>query len=253
MNSILKGLLDNNLVEVEYLSVGKFPTKGLFTNNLDFMYHEDDMYFNVGDFFQSYEILRRRKITILNEDDIMSIAAFNPLSLDPKVLCQGVCQPVHDCRSEQIKKFLSSCGPIVSRGDLSLLELEEKRIFLEFYGGIIEESLTEDLIDELVEDLRYMPKSYKVADGMRYGLFFGMDIDLGSEKKSIEYAARKWLRFISAYSSLYIQELEEGSPVREAVKDMRLPDPSAFEDFQQILDFWPYVLTPRPEQLPSKV
>jgi hypothetical protein len=251
VNSILKGLLDNNLVEIEYLSVGKFPTRGLFTRHLHFMYHEDSMGFNEGDFFQAYDILRMKKVTILNEEDILSIGVYNPDSLDPKTLYLGVCQPTHGCRSTQIKKFLSACGCLCSRGDTSSLNIEEKLVLIEFYAGLVGDDLSDDLVDELIVDLGYMSGTHRSADVLQYGLFFGMDIDFNSEKDSVAHAAKKWLSLISVYCSLYSQELEHESPILQAINEMRLPDPADFQDFEQVLGFWPYVLTPRPVELPK--
>ena len=251
MDGLLGGLLDNNLVEIEYLSAGRFPTRGLFTRHQHFMYHEKDIVeFEEGGFFQAYEILRRKKITILNEEEILGVSTYNPQSCLPIDLCLGVSQPIHSSRSTQIKKFLSACGPIASRGDPEKLNREEKLLFLEFFTGLVERDIPEDTVDELLADLRYMSSMHKVADTLQYGIFFGMDIDFETEEESIAYAASKWFSIIRVYGSLYLQHLDPSSPVFEAITDMRLPDPNGFESFEQVLRFWPYVLSPRPQEFP---
>ena len=252
MDPIVQGLLLNNLVDIEYISIGKFPTKGLMTKNLRFMYHEDSMEFGSGDFFQAYDILRRRKVTLLNEEDILGIVVFNPDSRDPLDLCKGICIPEHDCRSRAVKRFRESCGTATNAGDPMLLTDEEKRVFVDFFTGMNLSHFSEKELDECVEDLTYMSGEARLVDGLTYGVFFGCDMDFESETEALSYAAQRWISLVSVYRSLSLQRPKDNADSEEeqvnsasirsgqslsieAIKAMKFPDPQSFKSYDQIM------------------
>ena len=249
MDPIVQGLLSSNLVTVEYLSIGGFPTRGLMTKNLHFMYHEDSIEFDGGDFFQAYDILRKKKTTVLNEEEIFKITVYNPGKIDPLDLCKGACQPTHDCRSEAIAEFKKQNGDFIPIGDPLLLADPQKRILIDFFTGMNLAHLTEEELDTCLEDLSYMSQDARFVDDVTYSVYFGCDMDFKSEEEGLRYAAQRWFDLINVYRDLYLQELEEDSPVGRAVKDLQLPNIESFGDYEQVIGFWPYLLSPRPSEI----
>ena len=85
----MRGLLNANVVEVQYFRLGFFPTRGLFTLNKNFI-NEPELLNEVdGDsFFSAFEILRNRVVTFDNEEEVLSTNVFNPHGLDPMQLWQ---------------------------------------------------------------------------------------------------------------------------------------------------------------------
>ena len=84
---------------------------------------------------------------------------------------------------------------------------------------------------------------------LRYGFFFAMDFDWESDQAALEFAASKWLGLINVYKELYSQDTRVSSEWTDAVENIIHPDLADFKTYEQIIDYWPYALSPRPEEL----
>jgi len=249
MDPILKALLHSNLVLVEYPSPGGFPTRGLFTRNINFIDEDiDEIVFYDGGFFNAYDVIREKNVFLTAEQELLGVSAYNPSGLTPSELASGMSLPTESTRQETIEKFKKTCGDIVTRGNFFELNEENKRVLLDFFIGDVAIHSDSEELDGFIEDLIYSRPVMRESDEFNAGFFLGMDQTFDSEEAALSYGAAKWISLINVYQALSLQSQELGKAARDIVSGILLPDPGMFKSYQAIVDYWPYALAPRPQE-----
>ena len=247
MNKVLKGLLSTNVVEILYMPTGRLPSIGLFTRNSKFIqgssFNEDVS----GKFyFEAFEILRQRKIGIKLEEEILETKVYNPNNRSAMDLYSSKKEEDIDIVRKGISEFKSSyLAPLCEFGDPFSLSLQDKKVIIDLHLGTGAQDFSIDDANAHIEDLNFTLPSYRLMSYIRYGFFFAMDYDWKTEKAAMLFAVKKWYSLVSVYKNLALQ----GSPslgLKESLDAILFPDPNSFVNYHQIIDYWPYALSPRP-------
>ena len=250
MDHIMKGLLSANVVEVQYFRIGYFLTRGLFTLNKKFI---EDNNFDSGlidndSFFSAYDVLRKKVIKLDSQDQILSTNVFNPNNLNPMELYSRDFVSDKKTAEEAIKEFKKNrVVPICGRGDPLNLSLKSKVVLVDLFMATGNSIKTEDKAREYLEDIYFADPTLRTMTQLRYGFFFAMDYDWKSDQEALAFAAKKWLSLVDVYKELYLQVADDRST--ENINSIKYPSIKDFHSYEQIIDYWPYALSPRPAEL----
>ena len=249
MDNIMSGLLSANVVEIQYYKLGNFFTRGLFTLNPDFIEGAFDFNkINSEAFFSAYEILRKKVVQLDNQEQIISTDVFNPREVEAIQMYSGNFRATKMEAREAIKKFKEvKLQNICSRGDPFRLSLKSKATLIDLFMATGNSLTKEEDIQNHLEDIAFADPMFRQMSQMRYGFFFAMDYEWKSDKEALEFAAKKWLSLIDVYKELYLQNASE--MLQDNISKIEYPNPSDFETYESIVDYWPYFLTPRPKEL----
>lgn len=249
MDNIIGGLLSANVVEIQYYKFGNFLTRGLFTLHPKFIEGAFDFNkINSEAFFSAYEILRKKVIDLENQDQIISTDVFNPRNVQPlEMYSPGFQATVKEAKAA-IKAFKEvKVQKICSRGDPFKLSLKSKATLIDLFMATGNSLTKEKDIQSHLEDIAFADPIFRQMSQMRYGFFFAMDYEWKSDEEALKFAAKKWLSLIDVYKELYLQDASE--ELKENISKIKYPNPNEFKTYESIVDYWPYFLTPRPEEL----
>lgn len=249
MNVILNGLLDNNLVHTQYISAGRFPTQALLTRNPNFA--GANVSFPAGNFLSAYDVIRKKRLTILNEDEILATSVYNPANISPENLYNGTVQPTKSVATQAKAEFHKKCGDLVSRGDPYVLSKKDKCTIIAFYTGFNCEDLSEEEVDTNFQDLAFAPPEMLMVTPVRLGFFFAYDYEFESEEAGVLFGAQQWIRLLKVYQNLSLQGIDESDFLFKAIKNINFPDPESFRSIDQIVAYWPAAMNPRPSEIGS--
>ena len=249
MDHIMRGLLNANVVEVQYFRLGFFPTRGLFTLNKNFI-NEPELLNEVdGDsFFSAFEILRNRVVTFDNEEEVLSTNVFNPHGLDPMQLWQqglsadkkDVKRGIDDFRGNRLQS-------ITSVGDVSKLSLKSKATLIDLFMATGNSITSPVELSRHIEDIYFADPTIRTMTQLRYGFFFAMDYEWKSDEEALRFAAEKWFALIDVYKELFLQTASDRT--KQNIQNIKYPDLDQFDTYEKIIDYWPYALTPRPIEI----
>jgi hypothetical protein len=251
MNKILNGLLRNNVVEIMYMPLGRTPSLGLFTTNNDFIKNRD---FKVDvdqePYFRAFELLRNKEIVIENDYEIMETKVHNPSGAPATQLYSAKSNKTLYDVDKMIDAFKKAyIKPLCEIGDPFKLSLTDKKILIDLHlaTGMAREMSHEEA-NAHIEDLNFTSPVYRVMNYIRYGYFFAMDYDWKSDKEAMLFAIKKWVSLIEVYKKLHLQVAQTESFI-DSLNAIVYPAPEKFTNYHQIIDYWPYPLSPRPQGL----
>ena len=239
-------MLLNNACRIKCITPDSFPTQYILTRNLELI--GEDMDFEDQGFVSGYDLLRGKFIYINDSDNIAELTVYNPSDIPP-LLLQDHKEDINIIE-EGIKKWKKiNIAPMCSRGDPFELSLASKKILIDLYMATGSIEGDHEAADSYLEEIAYGFPSARLMSELRYGFFFAMDFDWESDAAALEFAASKWLGLVNVYKELYLQDARVSSEWVDAVENIIHPDLADFKTYEQIIDYWPYALSPRPEEL----
>ncbi len=245
----MRGLLNANVVEVQYFKLGFFPTRGLFTLNKNFIKEPERLDDVDGDsFFSAFDVLRGRVVNFDSEEQILSTNVFNPHGLDPMQLWQKGFSADKKDIERAIDEFRGKrLQSITSVGDVSKLSSKSKATLVDLFMAT-GNSITDPIeLSRHIEDIYFADPTIRTMTQIRYGFFFAMDYDWKSEKEALRFAAKKWFSLIDVYKELFLQTASDRTI--KNIENIKYPDADQFDTYEKIIDYWPYALTPRPVEI----
>lgn len=250
MDIVLEKVLDSGVASIEYASSVGIPTRALLTRNINYMpEYIESMMFHGGSFLEAFDLLRGKKITILSSQKVFHFISYNPAQLLPSDMINPSSMPSKDAVKKYKDSFVKSCGEMVSRGNPVLLARSEKKTLLSLFAAVDADDFDDAHLDESLEDLRFSRQEYKAADKLALGYFIDFHKDI-SEKESVPHAAKKWLSVIKIYAKLCLMEEFISDKDREMIESIKYPDVNSFASEEDVIRYWPYALSPRPNELP---
>lgn len=250
MDIVLEKVLDSGVASIEYASSAGFPTRALLTKNINYMPdYIDQMIFNHGSFLEAFDLLRQRKITILSSQKVFHFIAYNPAKLLPSDMVHPSSMPSKKTIQDYTEAFIKGCGEIVSRGDAVLLSRSEKKTLLSLFAAVEADDFDDMHLDESLEDLKFSRQEYKAADKLALGYFIDFHKDI-PESESVSHAAKKWISVVKIYAKLCLMEEMLSDKDRDMIESIVYPDPESFDTEEDVIRYWPYALSPRPNELP---
>jgi hypothetical protein len=250
MDIVLQKVLDSGIASMEYSSSAGFPTRALLTRNINYMPdYIDRMVFMGGSFLEAFDLLRERKITILSSQRVFNFISYNPANLLPSEMLNPSSMPSKFAVESYRKSFIKDCGEMVTRGDPMLLNKSEKKTLLSLFAAVNADDFDDMHLDESMEDLKFSRQEYKAADKLALGYFIDFHKDM-SDRESVPHAAKKWLSVVKIYAKLSLMEDFLSPKDRELIEGIKYPGPKDFKTEEDVIRYWPYALSPRPNELP---
>lgn len=248
MDVIHQKVLENTVVRIAYNAPAGFVTRAIITRNINYMPDSiGQMVFRSGHFLQAFDLLRGEKITILPEHNILSFVAYNPGKHTPGDLVAPTSLPSKQNIKQYVDDFLKISPNIISRGDVRLLNTEEKKIVLDFFVGCDVENLDEDNVEEAIKDF-YFIDSFFTNDGYeRAARFLNLESTI-NQKKFMEQAHRKWMSLIKVYAQLTIGE-GVSEDRKKLIESIKYPGVDFFSSEEEIVSYWPMALGVMPNEL----
>ena len=154
---MLEGLLRNNVVEMQYFRLGFFPTRALLTLNPSFTKEKGALNeVEIEAFVSAYDILRKRIVTLNNQEEVLSTNVFNPDAISPMQLyAKDFCankKMVDDAISDFQSKRLTN---ISSVGDVFKLSLKSKMVLVDLFMATGNSIKNPDVINQHLEDISH--------------------------------------------------------------------------------------------------
>lgn len=249
MDHMLEGLLRNNVVEMQYFKLGFFPTRALLTLNPDFIEEKGALSnVEVEAFVSGYDVLRKKVVTLNNQEEVLSTNVFNPDAISPMNLyAKDFCadkKMVNDAIADFQSKRLTNVSSV---GDVFKLSLKSKAILVDLFMATGNSIKNPDVINEHLEDIYYADPTIRGMTQIRYGFFFAMDYEWESDQQALAFAAKKWLSLIDVYRELFSQSCSERT--RKNIENIKYPEIDQFDTYEKIIDYWPYAISPRPPEM----
>lgn len=251
MDFIHEKILEATVVKVIYNSTIGLVTSALLTRNMNFVPENfSEIKLKSGDFLQAFDLYRNEKITFVDGHMILSFIAYNPAKQIPSQLVFPTSLPTRYTIQEYVKKSIDNFAPLVSVGDVNLLNTEDKRLLLNFFTEFPVENLEGGDIDSAVKDLRFadpfsLPDTYLSAADY-------LQLDSNKKQKSfMKDASDKWISLVKVYAKLKLMDCTTQSS-RELIKSIKYPNVDFFESEKEIVSYWPMALGPMPLELKIK-
>lgn len=246
MDLMLKKMLRNNACRVKSVTSNSFPTQYIFTRNIELI--GEDMEFEDQGFISGYDMLRRRQVYINESDEVSELTVYNPKDISA-LLLQDHKEDINTIK-EGIKKWKKiNILPMCSRGDPMKLSFNAKKVLVDLYLVTGSFEVEEGLVNRRLEEILYGLAGARLMSELRYGFFFSMDFEWKSDEEALEFAASKWIALVNVYKELYSQDSRVSEEWRDSVENIIHPDLSNFKNYESIIDYWPYALAPRPDEL----
>lgn len=244
MDDTLYGALSNTVVEVHFLSEGKFITRGLFSN-CQRLIPQGNARHKEFSYFACYEFFRKRVVRIMNETNLVRVLFENPEGVRPGQIVYGECQPTKEWARSQVKKFVFEANPF-GRGFIKDLDDRHKITAIEFFSGekgVPEGVPLNHLIDDLIcsEIFTNVPKELLVAQFL-------------AETDSMN---KQWDRLIDLYRELSISEIKKDATIPfgqkpgmiDRIRSANLHSPESLGSLTELSKYWPRELMPRPSSV----
>ena len=251
MDFIHEKVLEATVVKVIYNSNIGLVTSALLTRNMNFIPENfSEIKLKSGSFLQAFDLYRNEKITFLDEHMILSFIAYNPARQIPSQLIFPTSLPTKHTIREYVKESIDKFAPLVSVGNVNLLNSEDKRLLLKFFTEFPVEDLGGNDIDRAMQDLRFadpfsLPDTYLSAADY-------LQLDSNKNQKSfMKEASDKWISLVKVYAKLKLMDCKTQAS-KELIKSIKYPNVDFFESEEEIVSYWPMALGPMPLELKIK-
>ena len=246
MNNLLNNLLLKNICRIAAIKPGRFPTHYLLTKRPDLI--EQNVDFDKKGYIHAYDLLRERDVIISDESEIQELTVYNPKELAPLSLQkhepseQEIIEGIREFRQKKIKKMCHLGEPMK-------LAPEYQSVLVDLYMVTGANKLDEKYVKENLEDIKFGLAPARTMTFLRYGFFFAMDYNWDSDEEALRFAVDKWFSLIRTYGQLYSQDESLSEEWRKTARNISAPDYSGYKDYESIINFWPYCLSPRPKEI----
>lgn len=244
----------NNIVQIGYASEFGFPTMGMFTSNPWFVEEANEGLVIEGE-FDAFDLVRKKAVSINNFGEIISIQVHNPQGIPPSSLVSGVSWSTKYNRDENIVAFLEQCSPAGIMKSMHLLPRDPAVVLLEFFLASDFKHLSKEEVASCHQDLRFSSLLTLERGVGIYQNFLEIDYD-SADQVQLDASAKKWFSLIKAYGALLRMELRNiddsgAREVAEALEQFEFPSDGNFPNCNEIVDYWPYLFSPRPFEIPG--
>lgn len=252
MDIIFEKVLENTVATLDYASAVGFPTRALITRNINYMpEYIDRISFSKGSFLQAFDLLRQKKVTVLSSQKVFSFVAYNPAMHDPAQLFSAPSLPAKHTIAEYVNNVKKQCGDLVSRGNINMLNREEKKTLIELFTLTDPEHLDDLNLDSAIEDLKYARADFRTIDKFEIGHFLGFYLD-SPQDIFMKQVLERWISLVKIYAKLSLMEKDLTEEDRELIKSIKYPNVEQFNNETEIMNYWPFTLSPRPRELNFK-